>query len=65
MLQLELGDAGTKTYTAAIFDMTGRKVQQAQLSGSKTSLDVSALVSGQYIISVSNDQAQGSVRFVK
>lgn len=64
-LQLEISDAGTKAYTAGIFDVTGRKVQQTTISGDKVSLDVSSLVSGHYIMYVIGEQAQGSIRFVK
>lgn len=64
-LQLEAGDVNGKNYNIAVFDMTGRRMQQTIMSGNKQTLDVSGLASGHYMVVVSGSDAQGSINFVK
>jgi hypothetical protein len=65
-LQLDIKEAGNKTYAATIFDMAGRTMKTFTVSaGGKASVDVSSFSAGHYTISVAGEQAQGTVHFVK
>lgn len=64
-LQLEIANGSGRTYTAGIYDMSGRIMKQITVTGQQTTIDVSGLSAGGYTVSVIGEQGRGSVSFVK
>lgn len=64
-LQLEVNNTAARNFDIKVTDMAGRIVLQDKMTAQQHGLDVSMLSSGQYIVTIGANGAQGSVRFSK
>ncbi len=60
VLNVHLGNMGSKSFTYTLVDMQGRTVQSGQLSGSTAQLNVQGLPTGMYQLSLRNSEAAKS-----
>ena len=65
VIHLSLPVAGSSCYTIRVVDVLGKQVFVSQLTGSETTIDISKLLPGMYVIHIFAGAQQSTYKFIK